>query len=59
MQDMVSVLKRLADCCHGDDRPNCPILNDLSGGKVAGRPARAQNAAAAEIRLTFPSGEGA
>lgn len=36
MQDMVSVLKRLADCCHGDDRPNCPILNDLSGGKVAG-----------------------
>lgn len=24
-------LRRLADACHGDDRPNCPILHDLAG----------------------------
>lgn len=22
-------LKHLAHCCHGDNRPDCPILNDL------------------------------
>ena len=24
-------LQRLADCCHGDSRPDCPILEELSG----------------------------
>ncbi|WAP71531.1 MULTISPECIES: Cu(I)-responsive transcriptional regulator [Aurantimonadaceae] len=24
-------LQHLADSCHGDDRPECPILDDLSG----------------------------
>ncbi|MGV8936022.1 MAG: Cu(I)-responsive transcriptional regulator [Allorhizobium sp.] len=31
MQAMVGTLKHLADCCHGDQRPHCPILNDLAG----------------------------
>ena len=22
----------LAHCCHGDGRPDCPILHDLEGG---------------------------
>lgn len=35
MQDMVGQLKRLADCCHGDERPNCPILAELSGDSPA------------------------
>lgn len=30
MQDMVSTLRHLADCCSGDHRPDCPILNDLA-----------------------------
>ena len=30
LQDMVSTLKHLAHCCSGDDRPDCPILNDLA-----------------------------
>lgn len=34
MQDMVATLKSLADCCHGDQRPNCPILNDLAGERL-------------------------
>ncbi len=26
---MKRTLQRLADCCHGDDRPDCPILDRL------------------------------
>ena len=31
MQAMVRTLKHLAYSCHGDDRPDCPILDDLAG----------------------------
>jgi Cu(I)-responsive transcriptional regulator len=31
MQSMVRTLKHLAHNCHGDDRPECPILDDLAG----------------------------
>ncbi len=32
-------LKHLAGCCHGDDRPDCPILDDLADeASRAGRP---------------------
>jgi MerR family copper efflux transcriptional regulator len=30
MQAMVSALRHLSDHCHGDDRPDCPILEDLA-----------------------------
>lgn len=30
MQGMRQALHRLADCCHGDGRPDCPILDDLA-----------------------------
>jgi MerR family copper efflux transcriptional regulator len=30
MQAMRATLTRLVDCCHGDDRPDCPILEELS-----------------------------
>lgn len=33
MAAMLDTLRRLAAHCHGDQRPECPILNDL-GGKV-------------------------
>lgn len=29
MQAMQRTLERLAAACHGDDRPDCPILDDL------------------------------
>lgn len=29
MQDMAQNLRRLSSCCHGDNRPSCPILDDL------------------------------
>src|SRR5205823_14112040 len=30
MGQMKRTLERLADCCHGDSRPDCPILDELS-----------------------------
>lgn len=30
MQAMRRTLARLASACHGDDRPDCPILDDLA-----------------------------
>ncbi|MBW6421242.1 Cu(I)-responsive transcriptional regulator [Rhizobium sp. XQZ8] len=35
MQGMVKTLKHLAHCCGGDNRPNCPILDDLAGDSSA------------------------
>lgn len=35
LQSMVSALERLASDCHGDRRPECPILDDLSGSEHA------------------------
>ncbi len=29
MEAMRTTLKHLIHCCHGDDRPECPILDDL------------------------------
>jgi Cu(I)-responsive transcriptional regulator len=31
MQGMVRTLRHLAHNCHGDERPECPILDDLAG----------------------------
>lgn len=31
LQSMRAVLAELADHCHGDARPDCPILTDLAG----------------------------
>ena len=31
MAGMRDALNHLADCCHGDQRPDCPILDQLAG----------------------------
>jgi Cu(I)-responsive transcriptional regulator len=33
LEGMAATLTKLAGCCHGDERPNCPILEDLSSAK--------------------------
>lgn len=33
MQEMVDNLRSLANACHGDARPECPIINSLEGQK--------------------------
>ncbi len=35
LQGMRRTLERLVHCCHGDDRPECPILEDLAGVRPA------------------------
>ncbi len=35
LQGMVKTLKHLAHCCGGDNRPDCPILDDLAGENAA------------------------
>lgn len=32
LRAMRRTLEDLASACHGDDRPDCPILDDLAGG---------------------------
>jgi len=36
MQAMVATLSHLTHNCHGDQRPDCPILEDLSGAGKRG-----------------------
>ncbi len=35
---MCAALQELADACHGDHRPECPILRDLEGGSKTAAP---------------------
>ncbi|HZF43769.1 MAG TPA: Cu(I)-responsive transcriptional regulator [Sphingomonadaceae bacterium] len=35
LQSMAATLQTLAECCSGDDRPDCPILQDLETGASA------------------------
>jgi MerR family transcriptional regulator, copper efflux regulator len=35
MQAMQRTLGHLIHCCHGDERPDCPILDDLASGTAA------------------------
>ena len=39
LEDMASTLETLAACCHGNDRPDCPILSELEAPSAP--PARA------------------
>ncbi len=44
LRQMTETLRHLAHCCRGDERPDCPIIEDLSAGHEAepprARPAR-------------------
>jgi Cu(I)-responsive transcriptional regulator len=36
MQSMAATLEHLTHNCHGDGRPECPILEDLAGSETGG-----------------------
>jgi MerR family copper efflux transcriptional regulator len=36
LRDMSKTLRHLAEHCQGDDRPHCPIIEELSNGHEAG-----------------------
>jgi len=40
MQSMQRTLEGLIHCCQGDERPDCPILDDLAGQLGHGEPGR-------------------
>ena len=42
LADMADTLRHLAQNCHGDHRPDCPILNELSARRLAEARPRAQ-----------------
>lgn len=35
LKSLRTTLSSLAKHCHGDERPDCPIIDDLAGGKAA------------------------
>ncbi|MBE2242046.1 MAG: Cu(I)-responsive transcriptional regulator [Burkholderiaceae bacterium] len=49
MQAMQRTLAQLAHACHGDTRPDCPILDDLAGAHGAA-PAATQRRARPAVR---------
>ncbi|MGB7480957.1 MAG: Cu(I)-responsive transcriptional regulator [Burkholderiaceae bacterium] len=40
LQSIRDELQRLTDCCHGDERPDCPILEDLASHAEPTKPAQ-------------------
>lgn len=53
LEGMAETLETLAACCHGDERPDCPILADLEEGDAppAREAARPRKGAVAPGRL--------
>lgn len=49
LQSMVSALESLARRCHGDHRPECPILEDLEGAPRSARRSRGHMHARAAV----------
>lgn len=43
LQSMRATLQKLIHACHGDDRPDCPILDDIAGTTETGPAKRVQN----------------
>lgn len=37
LEDLADTLEELCEACHGDERPECPIIEELAQGR-AGRP---------------------
>jgi MerR family transcriptional regulator, copper efflux regulator len=46
LQAMKATLAHLVHCCNGDDRPDCPIIENLADGRKAAGPAEAPGARA-------------
>jgi len=51
LQAMKATLAHLVHCCHGDDRPDCPILDSLADGAAVDMPAHAGTDRKAGLRM--------
>jgi MerR family copper efflux transcriptional regulator len=54
LQTMKATLEHLVHCCHGDDRPDCPILETLANGAANDEAGSAVNARATSKRGLRP-----
>ena len=54
-QAMKATLEHLVHCCHGDERPRCPILDNLAGAKEHVPPSSTAMRAAASRSRTIGS----
>jgi len=52
LQEMKATLQQLAASCHGDDRPECPILDSLASGENATSARRTPGASDADAALS-------
>jgi hypothetical protein len=55
MQAMQRSLQHLLACCAGDERPECPILDDLAGQAAEAAPA-ARTPGLMQIMFKIPCG---
>ena len=42
LESMRATLQKLIHACHGDERPDCPILDDMAGAAAGDAPPRPQ-----------------
>lgn len=54
LRTMKATLEHLVHCCHGDDRPDCPILETLANGAANGDAGSAVTARASSKRGLRP-----
>jgi len=57
-QAMKATLEHLVHCCHGDERPRCPILDNLAGAEEPARGAGTATRASASRPRTIGSSLG-
>jgi MerR family transcriptional regulator, copper efflux regulator len=53
LQEMAGTLRHLARHCHGDARPDCPIIEELSRGRTAAEPKQKPGRRANRPALVF------
>ena len=55
LESMADTLRSLADCCAGDDRPDCPILADLGQDAEDGEASPRRRSSARALREPPPN----
>ncbi|MFC3098344.1 Cu(I)-responsive transcriptional regulator [Alteraurantiacibacter palmitatis] len=57
MEEMAAALEHLAECCAGDERPDCPILTDLESPTEMGEEARPSKPSPRAFRRSLQRGQ--
>ena len=52
LRQMIKTLRHLAEACEGDNRPHCPIIDELESGKSPGPATKFDKTAARSRRTT-------